>query len=773
MPNSPARKPSSIFNPQSFNLFLILLIAAFLRFYHLGTSSLWSDEGNTWGLIGRSFGQIARDAAADIHPPGYYWLLKVWSLAFSPSAVGMRSFSAVAGLALVYVLYRLTQRLTADRSIPLLAALLAALNPLQIYYSQEARMYMLLSLAGTTLFWSLLVWQQQEESNAHPHFTRLSACGYLLAGTLGLWTHYSFPMLLAAAGLAWIAVTLRAGTFTWQAIGRFAVLNSVILATFVPWLPTAIARVRAWPKGADAVAPLVALGQTLQTLTYGPLRNLPPVAWLWPLVGGGFVLLGLWALRRQRLAPVVVFWLLVPIVLIFGLGLFSEAFRKFLLVASPAWCIALAALPGGFAKRSKLHYTLTGLIALGAMALAAFTLPAYYNSTTARDNYAGVARYVATLGDSTRDLVLLDAPGQQEVWRYYDPGLPLLTLPQQRPADAAQTIALLSNAVASRRTVFALFWATDEADPQRIVESWLDQHAFKGLDSWQGNLRFVTYSLPNQLECQPLAPTTRFDQRIALLEQCQPAFPQQVAAGEVVLLSLHWQTTVQIAQRYKVSVQLLDARNQVIAQRDSEPTGGSQPTDSWLPGTLVVDNHGITVPPGVPPGNYRLSVVLYNFTTGQRLHTPAGDALPLGEVQVRRPLMQVPAEIIPMQQRVNLPFGPLTLVGYDAHKLGFAHAPATPLQPGDIAEWIIYWQAPSPLPADWPTNGQLTLRLGSQQITGALAGDGYPTGAWRAGELVRGIFTLPYDGSSATPTVQLNTGQIDNINFTLAPLPHD
>ena len=57
----------------------ILALAAFLRFYCLTCSSLWHDEGNSWALAQRSFAQIAVDAAADIHPPGYYWLLKLWA----------------------------------------------------------------------------------------------------------------------------------------------------------------------------------------------------------------------------------------------------------------------------------------------------------------------------------------------------------------------------------------------------------------------------------------------------------------------------------------------------------------------------------------------------------------------------------------------------------------------------------------------------------------------------------------------------------------------
>ncbi|OUC08677.1 hypothetical protein RY27_07540, partial [Litorilinea aerophila] len=62
-------------------LAFLLLLGAGLRFYRLDASSLWSDEGNTWALMGRSVARIAQDAAANIHPPGYYWLLKLWSLA--------------------------------------------------------------------------------------------------------------------------------------------------------------------------------------------------------------------------------------------------------------------------------------------------------------------------------------------------------------------------------------------------------------------------------------------------------------------------------------------------------------------------------------------------------------------------------------------------------------------------------------------------------------------------------------------------------------------
>ena len=199
-------------------LAVILFLAAFLRFYHLDSSSLWSDEGNTWALMSRGFGEIARLAAADIHPPGYYWLLKLWSLLFGTSAFALRSFSAVAGILLVFTIERIAglvaPRGVARRWAPLLAALLAAVNCFQVYYSQEARMYMLLALESAGLFWALFA-MRSESRRARDEGRRwrlvLAEIGFVLCGSAGLWTHYSFFIVLAAADLTAI---------TWWLIDR-------------------------------------------------------------------------------------------------------------------------------------------------------------------------------------------------------------------------------------------------------------------------------------------------------------------------------------------------------------------------------------------------------------------------------------------------------------------------------------------------------------------------------------------------------------------------
>ncbi len=813
-------------------LFLILALAALLRFHALTASSLWSDEGNTWALMGRGFAQIAVDAAGDIHPPGYYWLLKLWTLLFGESAFALRSFSAVLGVILVLLVYAIVQALVQPNAnssgisrssrvrdpaglpkkimgstrrvtdparaklswtylrrrvlarqkspipnpksqIPLLAALLAALAPFQIYYSQEARMYMLLAVCSAGLVWSLLEGKRQKGRGVRGWMV-----GYFFFGAVGLWTHYSFPIILAAVAATHFLTLLIPDKSTNQQINQstpltFAALNAAILLAFAPWLPTAVERVLNWPAGGDTVGLLDGVRLTLQTLTVGPLRSGPTLAWPWLILAGALPLLGILRHRHNRGVWVIAAWFLAPIGLMFGLGLFSDSFLKFLLAASPAWCvltaIAVSRQPSAVSRaagnRSPPHpVTLSPphlvTLSLLALTLAALTLPGYYTDPVARDNYAGVARYVGVLGDPATDAALLNAPGQAEVWGYYNPGLPVLALPAQRPPDRAATETALAESVAGRHTVYALFWATEQSDPDKIVEGWLDSHAFKGLESWQGNVRFVTYTLPpdaGDLGCaQSNLP---FGEAIRLAQSC--VSPQPVSGGENALVSLGWRADTPLDRAYKVTVQLLDSRNQVIAQRDGEPGGGSRPTDGWTPGETITDNHGLPIPLGTPPGDYRLIAALYDPESGQRLPTPAGDMADLGTVQVLASPPNLPLDIVPMQHRADKKLvGDLRLAGYDVYRKDFGHEPNTPVLAGDRVHVTLFWRMAGG--NDVPVDQQFTLSLGDQSVTAPLAGGGFPTdpATWPDGILVRGEFDIPFTGGDRALTLQVGETRV-------------
>ena len=790
----------------------ILALAAFLRFYCLTCSSLWHDEGNSWALAQRSFAQIAVDAAADIHPPGYYWLLKLWAVAFDFSGWGIRSLSAFAGLLTVAVVYAIGLEIGREKraqpsAIALLAAFVAALNPFQVFYSQEARMYALLTLVSAALMWALLAARRRWNDHGAIRPVWPHALIYLIAAATGLWTHYTYAVVLAAAAAAvlwwwwteWSAARAQrrddapdppGKANPWLPLLLFLLINGLALLSYLPWLPTTIERLLSWPSQNGYVGPFEGLRLTLQTLATGAIRSGPQLAWEWLLLVGLLPLCGLWRLRRSRAVAALLLWTLLPVVVMFAFGLFNPSFLKFLLIVSPAWCLLAAAaaqplptrffswkLPSmRFRSDEKSSTTaasfasllppvpLGGLAAL-AVLLALVTLPNYYADPAARDNYAGMARTVAALGDPDRDLVILNAPGQAEVWRFYDVGLTILPLPQERPPDRAKTEETLARETAHRRRVFALFWATEQSDEEGIVEGWLGRHAFKGLESWQGNVRFTSYSLAHGLPCAAPEQPPRFGNVAELVEVCLN--DRQLAAGHTLLVGLRWLPLTTPERPLIVTVQLLDSRNQVVAQRDGEPGGGALPTLNWTTGEVVVDNHGLPLPPGTPPGDYRLIVALYDAETGARLPTPTGDAAMIAQPKLVRPARPLPLSIVSVQHRVNRELGPLTVVGYDYYRKAFAHAPDTTLAPGDMVQVTLYWQVPSPLPDGWPVDLTMRLRLGDQVIEAPLAGGGYPTAQWQAGEFVRSSFDIPFDGSDATLWLE-----VADSSLRLGDVPH-
>ncbi|MBI4631063.1 MAG: hypothetical protein HY740_04980, partial [Chloroflexi bacterium] len=76
---------------------LILLLATFLRFYRIDAQSLWHDEGNSYQMTLKSADRIIGDAAADIHPPLYYFLLTAWRTVAGKSEFALRGLSAFFG----------------------------------------------------------------------------------------------------------------------------------------------------------------------------------------------------------------------------------------------------------------------------------------------------------------------------------------------------------------------------------------------------------------------------------------------------------------------------------------------------------------------------------------------------------------------------------------------------------------------------------------------------------------------------------------------------
>ncbi len=774
-------------------LFSILVLSAALRFYNLAGQSFWSDEGNSLVMAHRSMTAIWHYAAEDIHPPLYYWLLHIWQWLFGDSEFALRSLSVVLGIFLVWAIYFLAKKLW-GRTTGLFAAYLAAINPFLIYYAQEVRMYTLLALITTLAALAMLHLILLEGSRRFSRGalqipeqrrqikwwlgslvrTSEARVGLLYAFLLaiGLYTHYTFPLVALIFSLIyfiWLWAThhlLAVG----GRLARWIGWNALALLIYLPWLPNAWHQITTWPNHGPTLSLNAAFTQSLALLSLGPEPS-PTLLHKSLLFWAILLFLGLWPWRRRRhhgepvrpahwLSWVVpLLWLAIPLLVMVALHLFRPSYQKFLLATVPPYLVLISR--GIIApwqqidardKPNPLWQAVTffwiGAALVAITGLSGLTLYRYNTDPSVmRDDYRGIAKFITAIS-RPGDAIILDAPGQREVFNYYYRGkIPVYPLPQQRPPNKAATETTLQQILATHGRIFALFWAMDESDPTRIVESWLNSHAYKATDRWRHNVRFVVYAAPQSLDSAQWQ-TIKAHFGTTILLDAYALMTPEVTSGNVIQLILRWKTIAKIDKRFKVSVQVLDKREQIVAQSDSEPVGNLRPTTTWKPGEIIQDRYGILVPFGSPPGRYRMIISMYDPQTGQRLPIQVGQVqsnhITLPQlITVNRPKVTWPISILPISHHDRIDFDEIYLIGHNRYRRGFSHNPEMTLVPGVPLHLTFFWQAKVQPSTDWRVHLYLgSLQKAQAELVADLAGPAYPTTAWLAGDIVRGEHDL-------------------------------
>lgn len=141
---------------------------------------------------------------------------------------------------------------------------------------------------------------------------------------------------------------------------------------------------------------------------------------------------------------------------------------------------------------------------------------------------------------------------------------------------------------------------------------------------------------------QPFEPMARSDARVNDLVRLRGySVVQKIDPPQLEVL-LGWEALRDIGQSYTVFVHLLDEKGNLVTQHDSPPRGGAYPTNFWLAGERVVDEHIVPLPESLSPGRYRLMVGLYDPDSLTRLAVFGGqgdrllhDLIPLGEIVLK------------------------------------------------------------------------------------------------------------------------------------------
>ena len=295
-PNTPHTPGSTA---TGWSLGLILCIGALARLYHLDVPSLWADE--IQATFGASFPLpylFRWIMTIEVHPPTYHLLLKLFLLFGDADAI-VRLPSAMAGIASIYLVYKIVREsFTANEG--LFAAALLASNPLHIWISRQVRPYAVL-VALLCLSYLYL-----RRYFANP--TRRTLAHFCLANAPLVLLHLVSILILGAqtAVFASAAVSRR---ISWKQAALFLGASGL---TFVPLVPVFVKTLLDRPDVSDPLPYGEVLAKTLENLA--GLFDFFHTGWLLALLVG-LLGLGLFRLARTRLRELVypLAFVLVPL----------------------------------------------------------------------------------------------------------------------------------------------------------------------------------------------------------------------------------------------------------------------------------------------------------------------------------------------------------------------------------------------------------------------------------------------------------------------------
>jgi mannosyltransferase len=383
-----------------YSLIIIILLGSLLRFYKLGARDFWFDEAFSVRDV-RSILLLPPDANSNLLPfttderlPPLFFYLLIPFYVISPSESVLRIVSAVSGIASIPVMYYLGAKLF-NNKLGLVGALLLALSPFAIYYSQELRPYSLFLFFSILAFYLTLL---ALEKGKNRYFL-----GLTVTLVLGFYTHYFMVFTIFIINIYYLLCwkTNRPLLLKWF----FSHLALAILC--IPALYQVFYHISKGDTNLGEFPPgLRSLAGTFYLFTMGRVflssrENLIFILVQGVLWGGGLILgmRALWKSARKYpnyqpaslfLASGIIFCIiwLVSLILI---PLFDEARIQYLIFFLPLY-ILLITKGWGYIQNPKIKFALIGL----ALVLNLVSLYPYYFSwdQVGKGNFRAAAKYV-------------------------------------------------------------------------------------------------------------------------------------------------------------------------------------------------------------------------------------------------------------------------------------------------------------------------------------------------------------------------------------------
>lgn len=451
-------------------IYLILFLGLLLRLFSLN-QSLWLDEAiNVLAVKNYSLtGIITQYLIGDFHPPVYSMLLWFWTRVFGTSEVAIRIPSVIFGTFTIYLIYLLGKKLH-SKNLGLVCALLLAVNPLHVYYSQEARMY---ALAVFAVCLNMLLFI---------NLAKQSSVFYILSNILVLMSDY-VAILIFPAQFFFILLNRKAGIFKkWF----LCLLTSLVLVVW--WVPVFIkqlsvgsvtsANLPAW-KFIVGGFDIKAVPLTLVKFIIGRISLADKFIYyliLFPVCSLFLFVLfkGIKFVKGQD-RNLLITWITVPILLATLISFVVPVYSYFrLLYVLPAVIILIVL--GVISCKGRLKYMILGVILI----IQLFSVSVYlFNSSYQREDWRGVVDYLESINKES--LILFESSGTLPPFDYYAKNkLNARGALKDFPVKDINEVNDLSfNTPNTPKDIYLVDYLVDISDPNRLVSKKLINLGYK------------------------------------------------------------------------------------------------------------------------------------------------------------------------------------------------------------------------------------------------------------------------------------------------------
>ncbi|MFN8453621.1 MAG: glycosyltransferase family 39 protein [Anaerolineae bacterium] len=669
----------------SIALFIITLIALSVRLYNLTYHSLWFDEAISVHWARQSIPRILEvgfTLEEDRLPPLYYLLLKGWTTLVGFSETGLRSLSTFTGVLLIPVTASIASTLF-NRRVALMTALLVALNPFLVWYSQETRMYAQAALFSMLTVWAFL--QMCEYANKpfgisykteaagvqtefeHPLALRnlvsqrgnkpsssllptpyfLLLISFILFALAGLYSHLYTGFILPALGL-WAMVSYPCRRQIWLSLGLGGLVIGLLFA------PLALA---IWRFSGEATPgdPLAGLPQRawwlLQAFTVWKAPLPVGLSIAIPAIFALFILAAYLKSRTTHHAPrlhhpllLVSLLLLTPfftanlLLLRNYLAFFGE---RYFIIMTP-WLLLLAAVgadrisesANGRIAKFILHPSSFILL----LVFALFPLPGQWSVPAAKEAWRQSVAYLAQR-TAPNHAILIHPDWVRYPFQFYfrGPAQTYAAFGAVTPETALD--GPLQGVVNGHPVVWLIQSHLEGPDPNRRVEGWLAARYPLVTELYPPGIILKGYAPGYQLDALPPEATPvriQFKNGLQLLGYQADSVVS--ATDELfhppsgwVHVTLYWSASQPVEEDVAPVVNLVGAEGVwgVSLERATDALK-FYPSSQWrqvdnLPYPIIRHDVDVNLNPATPPGIYQLVVGLPNHN----------EQYPLTSVQVR------------------------------------------------------------------------------------------------------------------------------------------